>query len=110
MIPSIVTVAQAGRQRSGPVRIIPVVPAVTATPAGTVREPMTIPAARPTVPGTYFGLFQQCGCGHSSAWHGGAFGDAWRAGVQVRGACEAADEVDAGSCGCRRFREPDVAV
>jgi hypothetical protein len=101
MIPNIVTLAQAGGQQSAvPVRVVPSVD---------VAAPAVVPAARQSAVGAYFGLFKACGCGHSSAWHGGAFGDAWRAGEQVRGACEADDEVSKGSCRCRRFHDPEVA-
>ena len=51
---------------------------------------------------SYAGMFRSCACGHSSAWHVGAFSDAWRAGIQVRGACEV--EGVAG-CSCQQFRE-----
>ncbi len=93
MIPNIVTLAQAGSH---------VVPVVADTDA------VTIPATRqPSAAGAYFMLFKLCGCGHSSAWHGGAFGDAWRAGEQVRGACESADEPANGACRCTSFRPAD---
>jgi hypothetical protein len=116
-----ITLAEAGRTSATafPVspatgRIIPavtvtaaVVPAVLALP---VPAPVAIPVSRATSAAAYFGLFRSCNCGHSSAWHNGAFGDAWRAGVQVRGGCEAAVEDGSTSgCGCARFREADVA-
>jgi hypothetical protein len=93
------------------VRIIPTVPATAAAPAtAAVPEPVAIPVPRATSAAAYFGLFRSCDCGHSSAWHSGAFGDAWRAGVQVRGGCEAAvEDGTASGCGCARFHEADVA-
>ena len=102
MIPNIVTLAQAGGQRSA-VSAPPIIPPVAA--AGSA----TIPAARPVAPaGAYFGLFKLCRCGHSSAWHSGAFGDAWRAGEQVQGRCESSDELSSASCTCGSFRPADL--
>ena len=73
MIPNIVTLAQAGGQRAA-VTSKPIIPPVTQA------DTVTIPAARQvSSAGAYFGLFKLCSCGHSSAWHSGAFGDAWRA-------------------------------
>ena len=108
MIPNPITLAQAGRisaaaalpASAATVRIIPTVAAA---------EPIEIPAPR-NAAAAYFGLFRACGCGHSSAWHSGAFGDAWRAGQQVRGRCEAAvEDGSAHGCSCVRFSEPNVA-
>ncbi|BEP12424.1 hypothetical protein acdb102_07350 [Acidothermaceae bacterium B102] len=98
MIPSIVTLAQAGAHR-GAMSSTPIIPPVAQA------ETATIPAARQvSAAGAYFGLFKLCSCGHSSAWHSGAFGDAWRAGEQVQGRCESSDEVSSGSCGCGSFQ------
>ncbi|MDX6253766.1 MAG: hypothetical protein QOJ11_100 [Frankiales bacterium] len=115
MSPNPITLAQAGLrwQAANPVspatvRIIPSVPAVP--PAVTAAEPPAVLAVRPPSAASYFGLFRSCDCGHSSAWHTGAFGDAWRAGEQVRGGCEAAVEDGAASdCHCTRFRDPGLA-
>jgi hypothetical protein len=98
MVPNIVTLAQAGGQAvaASPVTVVP--PVATA-------DGVTIPAARQASPaGAYFQLFKLCSCGHSSAWHSGAFGDAWRAGEQVEGGCEADDESSRTSCRCGSFR------
>lgn len=83
-------------------------------PAGTAGAPpsaSSLPAAptRATPPpsssvNAYFDWFQSCRCGHSSAWHGGAFGAAWRSGQQVQGACEASDsDGTTAPCPCRHF-------
>ncbi|MDX6203236.1 MAG: hypothetical protein QOJ83_2736 [Frankiales bacterium] len=109
MSPEPITLAQAGRlwQAASPVspatgRIIPSV-TVAAPPA---PEPVEIATVRQPSAAAYFGLFRPCECGHSSAWHDGAFGDAWRAGEQVRGGCEAAvEDGSAASCACSRFHE-----
>ena len=102
MIPTIVTLAQAGGHRavaSPP----PIIPPVVRT------EAATIPTARQVAPaGAYFGLFKLCSCGHSSAWHSGAFGDAWRAGEQVQGRCESADESSEVTCRCASFRGAEM--
>lgn len=101
MIPNnIVTLAQAGGHRAPAVTVVP--------PATAVDGVTTIPAPRqPSPAGAYFLLFKLCSCGHSSAWHSGAFGDAWRAGEQVQGGCEAVDEPSSASCRCRSFRAAD---
>jgi hypothetical protein len=71
----------------------------------TVIATVPIPSSRqPLSPTAYFDLFQPCTCGHSSAWHGGSFGAAWRSGLQVRGRCESDDR---GPCGCDAFRPAD---
>lgn len=115
MIPNPISVAQAGRTSaaslpisSATVRIIPTVRPPAPAP---VAIPIPVPAPRAAASAAaYFGLFRACGCGHSSAWHDGAFGDAWRAGQQTRGRCEAsAEEGSARGCGCARFHEPDLA-
>jgi hypothetical protein len=77
--------------------------APSATPA-TVIPAATSPVAPPPSANAYFEWFQSCRCGHSSAWHGGAFGAAWRSGHQVQGACEAgASEGLARRCSCSHF-------
>jgi len=97
MIPTFVTLAEAGARHAAAA-------AVTAAPPSVAAPPVAIPAAREASPsGAYFLLFKLCSCGHSSAWHSGAFGDAWRAGVQVQGRCEATDESSTG-CRCSSFR------
>lgn len=113
MIPNPISLAQ-GRAAfpvsAATVRIIPDVRAsvpVAAPVAVPVGEPVSRPAASAAA---YFGLFRACDCGHSSAWHSGAFGDAWRAGQQVRGRCEAAVEDGSnGGCSCASFSEPGLA-
>jgi hypothetical protein len=110
MNPTIITLAQAGQAATAaPVRIVPLVSVPLARTMAPLR-PVSIPSTAQTSAGAYFGLFRSCDCGHSSAWHSGAFGDAWRAGEQVHGRCEAApDEDSTFSCRCARFREPDLA-
>jgi hypothetical protein len=95
MSPIIVTLAQAGGYVAPVARIGPVAPVVA-------PEPVAIPEPRQQA-GAYFQLFKLCACGHSSAWHSGAFGEAWRAGEQVAGGCEAADETSK-ACSCHNFR------
>lgn len=74
-----------------------------ATPATAVPAAPS-PVAPPASANAYFEWFQSCRCGHSSAWHGGAFGAAWRSGQQVQGACEAgASEGLAQRCSCSHF-------
>lgn len=111
-----ITLAEAGRQSvpampvsPATVRIIPTVaPAVAPTVAP--PQPTAIPTPGASSGAAYFGLFRACDCGHSSAWHHGAFGDAWRAGQQVRGGCEAgAEDGTARGCSCARFRDRDIA-
>ena len=111
-------------------RTVPIIPPMPASrptalpaPAPAVAEPALLPAPAPrtspeppqpaaaqsqTVPPpsatAYFDLFRPCRCGHSSAWHSGAFGEAWRSGHQVHGACEASADSGAG-CACRAFAE-----
>jgi hypothetical protein len=92
MSPIIVTLAQAGGYVAPVARVAPVV-----APA-----PVAIPEPRQHA-GAYFQFFKPCTCGHSSAWHNGSFGDAWRAGEQVAGGCEAADE-SSNDCRCDSFR------
>ena len=108
MIPNSISLAQAGQLPPGGGGIsaatVRIVPTVTAT------EPATIPGPRPSSAAAYFGMFRSCDCGHSSAWHSGAFGEAWRAGEQVRGRCEASvEDGAAAACSCARFRETNVA-
>ncbi len=114
MIANPITLAEAGRMSAAlgsvspaTVRIIPTVAAPASAPA---PASTSIPEPRPSSATAYFGLFRSCDCGHSSAWHKGAFGDAWRAGQQVRGRCEASAEGGAAAaCGCPQFHEPELA-
>jgi hypothetical protein len=122
MIPNAITLAQAGRLPSAAFplspatgRIIPAVAVATAVvavaPVAPPIEPTAIPVPRIASAANYFGMFRACTCGHSSAWHNGAFGDAWRAGEQVRGGCEAGFEDGAASgCSCARFSDPGTAT
>ena len=105
MIPNILTLSEvaAGGAASG-VRILPG-PSVEARQPLPPAPPATAPARTQAPFGAYFGLFRPCDCGHSSAWHSGAFGDAWRAGEQVHGGCEALQETSGTACGCRHFHE-----
>ena len=79
-------------------------PSVTLAQAGGFGRPaaMLPPAGQP---GAYLRLFRPCDCGHSSAWHSGAFGAEWRAGQQVRGACEADSGRLSAACGCTAFSD-----
>lgn len=114
MIPNVVTLAQAGERRAAAAPIIPRVAAASSTTVTVVSAaPVEAPVELPSIPrqpsaAAYFGMFRACGCGHSSAWHGGAFGDAWRAGQQVRGACEALGDASSSTCGCQRFSDPEA--
>lgn len=118
MIPNAITLAQAGRLPSAafPVspatgRIIPTVGVAAVAAAAPVADPTAIPAPRIPSAANYFGMFRACTCGHSSAWHNGAFGDAWRAGQQVRGGCEAGvEDGTAGACRCARFSDPGIVT
>jgi hypothetical protein len=117
------TSAALGTVSPATVRIIPTVASHTATAAPSLPAPPSVsapssptsaapapvraaavPDPRPSGAAAYFGLFRPCGCGHSSAWHNGAFGEAWRAGEQVRGRCEAAGE-DSVPCRCSQFHD-----
>jgi hypothetical protein len=118
MIPNAITLAQAGRLPAAafPIspatgRIIPSVGVAAVVAAvAPITEPTTIPEPRAGSAADYFGMFRPCACGHSSAWHSGAFGDAWRAGLQVRGGCEAGiEDGAAGTCSCARFSDPSTA-
>jgi hypothetical protein len=113
MIPNSISLAQAGRASAAPLPVSPatvrIIPTVRA--AAPAALPIAVPDPRPAASAAaYFGLFRPCDCGHSSAWHSGAFGDAWRAGQQVRGRCEAAvEDGSARGCSCARFNEPGLA-
>jgi hypothetical protein len=106
MSPIIVTLAQAGGYVAQVAPVAPVAP-VTPVPPVAPAAGVSIPEARQQA-GAYFQLFKPCSCGHSSAWHSGSFGPAWRAGEQVAGGCEAANEVSSGSCACRGFQAADL--
>jgi hypothetical protein len=82
-------------------------PAPRPQPVPTAAPSSATEAGRSALPSTtaYFELFRTCACGHSSAWHSGAFGDAWRSGQQVRGACEASAESGSAGCACRGFAD-----
>jgi hypothetical protein len=121
MIPNAITLAQAGRLPAAAFPISPatgrIIPAVAVAVAAVVAvvapktEPAAIPAPRTGSAADYFGMFRACACGHSSAWHNGAFGDAWRAGLQVRGGCESGiEDGTAGICSCARFSDPGTAT
>lgn len=86
------------------------------TASGAPAAPTTGPtdassAASETVtpPTSYFPMFETCGCGHSSAWHSGAW-VAWRSGAQVVGGCELGRDGGAAApvCACGGFFQADA--
>src|SRR3954471_14552805 len=101
MSPIIVTLAQAGGYTAPVARVVAAPPVIT-------PDPVSIPEPRQHA-GAYFQLFKTCDCGHSSAWHSGSFGDAWRAGEQVAGGCEVAADDASTSCACDVFRAADLS-